>query len=90
MRAYDSGDRRRTRLRLSSAGQSVYTRVAPLALGYEKKLLDALSPTDRRALDRLVGRLIERGLGPNSQVNRLFASTGFELEILVPVREILS
>jgi DNA-binding MarR family transcriptional regulator len=60
VRAYDSGDRRRTRLRLSSAGQAVYTRVAPLALSYEKKLLDALSPTDRRALDRLVGRLIER------------------------------
>ena len=60
VRAYDAGDRRRTRLRLSSAGQSVYTRVAPLALSYEKKLLDALSATDRRALDRLVGRLIER------------------------------
>ena len=60
VRAYDSGDRRRTRLRLSTAGQSVYTRVAPLALSYEKKLLGALSATDRRALDRLVGRLIER------------------------------
>ncbi len=60
LRTYDSGDRRRTRLRLSSAGQSVYTRVAPLALSYEKKLLDALSPTDRRALDRLLGRLVER------------------------------
>ena len=60
VRAYDSGDRRRTRLRLSSAGQSVYTRVAPLALSYEKKLLDALSPTDRRALDRLLGRLVEK------------------------------
>ena len=60
LRTYDSGDRRRTRLRLSTAGQSVYTRVAPLALNYEKKLLDALSPTDRRALDRLLGRLVER------------------------------
>jgi DNA-binding MarR family transcriptional regulator len=60
VRSYDAGDRRRSRLRLSSAGQSVYTRVAPLALNYEKKLLDALSPTDRKALDRLVGRLIER------------------------------
>jgi len=60
LRTYDSGDRRRTRLRLSAAGQSVYTRVAPLALSYEKKLLDALSPTDRRALDRLLGRLVER------------------------------
>jgi DNA-binding MarR family transcriptional regulator len=60
VRSYDAGDRRRSRLRLSSAGRSVYTRVAPLALSYEKKLLDALSPTDRKALDRLVGRLIER------------------------------
>jgi DNA-binding MarR family transcriptional regulator len=60
LRTYDSGDRRRTRLRLSTAGRSVYTRVAPLALSYEKKLLGALSPTDRRALDRLLGRLVER------------------------------
>jgi DNA-binding MarR family transcriptional regulator len=60
LRTYDSGDRRRSRLRLSSAGKSVYMRVAPLALGYEKKLLDALSATDRKALDRLVGRLMER------------------------------
>ena len=60
VRAYDSGDRRRTRLRLSNAGQSVYSLVAPLALSYEKKLLDALSPTDRRVLDRLLGRLVDR------------------------------
>ena len=60
VRTYDAGDRRRSHLRLSSAGKSVYTRVAPLALNYERQLLDALSPTDRKALDRLVGRLIER------------------------------
>jgi DNA-binding MarR family transcriptional regulator len=59
-RSYDAGDRRRSRLRLSSAGKSVYTRVAPLALSYEKKLLDALSPADRKALERLIGRLMER------------------------------
>jgi DNA-binding MarR family transcriptional regulator len=60
VRGYDAGDRRRTRLRLSNAGRSVYTRVAPLALSYEKKLLAALSPTDRRVLDRLLGRLVDR------------------------------
>jgi DNA-binding MarR family transcriptional regulator len=60
VRTYDAGDRRRTRLRLSTAGRSVYTRVAPLALRYEKQLLDALSPSDRRALHRLIGRLVER------------------------------
>jgi DNA-binding MarR family transcriptional regulator len=60
VRTYDKGDRRRSMLRLSAAGQSVYSRVAPLALRYEKELLDALSPSDRRALDRLIGRLLER------------------------------
>lgn len=60
VRSYHKGDRRRSMLRLSAAGRAVYTRVAPLALGYERKLLDALSPSDRRALDRLIGRLMER------------------------------
>jgi hypothetical protein len=49
-------------LRLSALGRGVYTRVAPLALGYEKRLLDALSSSDRRALDRLIERLTERAL----------------------------
>jgi DNA-binding MarR family transcriptional regulator len=60
VRTYDEGDRRKSRLRLSPAGRSVYTRVAPLALHYEKQLIDALSPSDRRVLDRLIGRLLER------------------------------
>jgi DNA-binding MarR family transcriptional regulator len=59
VRNYDKGDRRRSILRLSAAGRAVYTRVAPLALRYEKQLLEALSPNDRRVLDRLIGRLIE-------------------------------
>jgi DNA-binding MarR family transcriptional regulator len=59
-RAYDKGDRRRSILRLSPAGYSVYTRVVPLALSYEKKLLAALGPRDRSALHRLIGRLLLR------------------------------
>ena len=59
-RAYDQGDKRRSILRLSAAGQSVYRQVAPLALAYEQKLLDALSASDRRSLDRLIARLMER------------------------------
>lgn len=62
VRNYDKGDRRRSVLRLSALGREVYTRVAPLALSYEKRLLDALSSADRRALDRLIGRLTERAL----------------------------
>jgi len=60
LRGYDKGDRRRSILRLSAAGRSIYTRVAPVALRYEKQLLDALSASDRRALDRLIDRLIAR------------------------------
>jgi len=60
VRDYDKGDRRRSMLRLSAAGRNVYTRVAPFALEYEKKLLDALSVSDRRALDRLLDQLLDR------------------------------
>ena len=60
VRGLDKGDRRKSILRLSPAGKSVYTRVAPLALRYERDLLDTLSAHDRRALNRLIGRLIER------------------------------
>src|SRR5262245_11279258 len=73
VRGYDRGDRRRSVLRLSAAGRAVYTRVAPLALRYEKRLLDALSTSDRRALDRLIGRLIERARSMESDI---FASEG--------------
>lgn len=60
LRAYDKGDRRRSILRLSAAGQAVYTRVAPMALRYEEQLLSALSPSDQRVLDRLLSRLMEQ------------------------------
>ncbi len=59
-RTYDRGDRRRSVLRLSASGRSVYTRVAPLALGYEKKLLATLSAPDRQTLDRLITQLLRR------------------------------
>lgn len=60
LRAFDKGDRRRSILRLSAAGQAVYTRVAPMALRYEAELLSALSPTDQRTLDRLLTRLMDQ------------------------------
>ncbi|MBL8270385.1 MarR family winged helix-turn-helix transcriptional regulator [Steroidobacter sp.] len=60
LRAYDKGDRRRSILRLSAAGQAVYTRVAPMALRYEAELVSVLNPTDQRTLDRLLTRLMEQ------------------------------
>jgi len=60
VRGYAKGDRRRSMLRLSAAGRNVYTQVAPVALEYETRLLDALNVSDRRSLHRLLDQLIER------------------------------
>ncbi len=68
LRAFDEGDRRRSILRLSAAGQAVYTRVAPMALRYEAELLSALSPADQRTLDRLLTRLMDQA--KSMQVSR--------------------
>lgn len=62
-RSYDRNDRRRSVLRLSSAGQAVYTQVAPLALRYEEELLAVLNSEERRMLDELISRLLERARG---------------------------
>ena len=50
-------DRRRSCLRLSPAGRAIYDEVAPLALAYQRRLLDGLADDERAALDRLLARL---------------------------------
>jgi DNA-binding MarR family transcriptional regulator len=60
VRRNDRHDRRRSVLRLSASGHSVYTRIAPLALAYEKDLLSKLSAADRKTLDRLMTLLFKR------------------------------
>lgn len=59
-RATASDDRRRSVLRLSSAGLAVYGAVAPVALRFERDLLATLSQRDRAMLDRLLERLLGR------------------------------
>jgi len=56
-RATDRGDRRRSVLRLSERGLAVYREIVPLARAYEARLLAALAPADRAALDRLLDAL---------------------------------
>jgi DNA-binding MarR family transcriptional regulator len=53
-------DRRRSVLELSAKGYKVYDEVAPLALDYERRLLDGLRDDERAALDRLLKRMEER------------------------------
>ena len=59
-RGTDREDRRRSVLRLTRAGRTVYRRIVPLARAYERELLGTLGRRDRRELDRLLSRLSER------------------------------
>lgn len=53
-------DRRRSVLSVSSAGAAVYREVAPIALGYERELLGALTATQRAVLGRALDTLTAR------------------------------
>jgi DNA-binding MarR family transcriptional regulator len=60
VREPDAFDARRTMLRLSQKGRSVYRRVVPLAVARERELLAALTGTERRELERLLAKLHAR------------------------------
>jgi DNA-binding MarR family transcriptional regulator len=50
-------DRRRSVLELSEAGYAIFHAVAPLALAYERALLEALEPQERDTLLALLDKL---------------------------------
>lgn len=56
----DEKDRRRTLLRLSSRGESLLARIAPLARAYETRLLEQLDGTEREQLEYLLDKLLGR------------------------------
>jgi len=57
VRRFSSLDRRRSELDLSSRGHTVYAEVVPLARAYERSLAAALTPVQRKALDRALEAL---------------------------------
>jgi DNA-binding MarR family transcriptional regulator len=59
-RATDRADRRRSSLRLSPRGRGLHARIVPLALEYEAKLCETLSPQERQAFASLSDRLFAR------------------------------
>ena len=61
-RATAAGDRRRSVLSLTERGWSVYRRIVPLALAYERRLLAELSP-DEQAHPRRCSRGCSSGPG---------------------------
>jgi len=53
----DPQDRRNRILSMTASGRALYDRIVPLALAREEYLLEALSPEDRIALDRILTAL---------------------------------
>ena len=58
-REFDDDDRRRSVLRLSEAGYVIYDQIAPLALGFERQMLEGMADEERELLFRLLDRLDE-------------------------------
>ena len=65
-RAQATRDRRRSVLTLTTRGRSVYRRIVPLALAYERRLLETLSADEQAKFGELLARLLDRArrLGP--------------------------
>lgn len=59
-RGVEASDRRRSHLRLTPRGQSVYDEVAPCALAYEESVLRGLPVRSRAALSSLLDELLRR------------------------------
>ncbi len=66
LREVHDGDRRRSVLRLSPDGEAIYAQVAPLALAFERQLLDGMDGEERALLFRLLDRLDELELRAES------------------------
>jgi len=57
-RTVDNRDRRRSALRLSKRGRAIHNEIVPMALEYERRLLESLTVEERAALDSLLKRLL--------------------------------
>jgi len=59
-RAISPTDRRRSVLHVSAEGEAMYREIAPLALRYERELLEGLRPRERALLDATLDKLTAR------------------------------
>ncbi|MEO0411576.1 MAG: MarR family transcriptional regulator [Pseudomonadota bacterium] len=57
-RRMSAEDRRRSVLRLTREGRTIYDQIAPIAVDYERRLLDVLRPNERATLTDLLQRLM--------------------------------
>jgi DNA-binding MarR family transcriptional regulator len=61
-------DRRRSVLRLTPGGHAIHDAVAPLALAFERRLLEGMMPDEREVLFRLLDRLDELELQAEADI----------------------
>lgn len=59
-RKFSEQDRRRSMLRLTSTGLSVYNELVPVAYQHEQALVKTLTGNERLVLDRIIDKLYER------------------------------
>jgi DNA-binding MarR family transcriptional regulator len=59
-RQFADADRRRSILNLSEEGRRVHNEVAPLALQFERDLLEGFDDDERAQLDALIDQLLDR------------------------------
>jgi DNA-binding MarR family transcriptional regulator len=59
-RKTNRADLRESQLSLTPAGLAIYQDLAPVALEFARRLLDAIAPADRAAFERAVDQLTER------------------------------
>jgi DNA-binding MarR family transcriptional regulator len=59
-RKANRADLREAFLSLTPVGREVYNELAPAALDFVRQLMETVDPADRAALDRALGKLIER------------------------------
>jgi len=58
-RSFADDDRRRSELNLSNLGKKTYDKIVPLVQTYEKKVLDCLSSSEQKELDKILRKLTE-------------------------------
>jgi DNA-binding MarR family transcriptional regulator len=56
-RNFSDQDRRRSILQLSRSGYAIYAQIVPLAAGFERQLVDALSKQEQKQLNKLLDKL---------------------------------
>ena len=56
-RTFSPEDKRRSVLKLSDSGESIYEQIVPIALGYESRILEKLTVAEQEQLDALLNKL---------------------------------